>query len=70
MTNVLKKEYIIKYSFNNTPNIKHLKNEYESIRRKVLENDENSINKIDMENSKTQNNKNIINKKILDFKIV
>ena len=42
----------------------------ESIRRKALENDENSINKIDMEKSKTQNNKNIINKKILDFKIV
>ena len=70
MTNLPKKEYIIKYSFNNAPNIKHLKNDYESIRRKVLENDENSINKIDMEKSKTQNNKNIINKKILDFKIV
>ena len=67
MTNVLKKEYIIKYSFNDNPNIKHLKNDYESIRRKVLENDENSINKIDMEKSKTQNNKNIINKKILNF---
>ncbi len=70
MTNLLKKEYIIKYNLDNTPNIKHLKNDYESIRRKVLENDENSINKIDMEKSKTQNNKNIINKKILDFKIV
>ena len=70
MTNLLKKEYIIKYNLNNTPNTKHLKNDYESIRRKVLENDENSINKIDMEKSKTQNNKNIINKKIIDFKIV
>ena len=30
------KEYIIKYSFNNTLNIKHFKKDYESIRRKVL----------------------------------
>lgn len=66
MTNVLKKEYIIKYSFNDNPNIKHLKNDYESIRRKVLENDENSIDKIDIE----KKNKNVINKKILNFKIV
>jgi len=61
-----KKEYSIKYHINNAPNIKHIKNDYETIRNKVLNNDENNINKLDIENK----SKNVINKRIIDFKIV
>ena len=52
MTNLLKKEFIIKYNINNTPNIKHFKNDDERIRRKAVEKDEHSINKVDMEKSR------------------
>jgi hypothetical protein len=59
------KEYIIKYNLNNkTPNIKHLKNDYESIKKKVLENDDNIIDKVDIEK------KNTLTKNIINFKIV
>lgn len=59
------KEYMIKYNLNNkTPNIKHLKNDYESIRKKVLENDDNIIGKVDIEK------KNTLTKNIINFKIV
>ena len=63
---VPKKENLIKYCINNTPDIKHIKNDYETIRKKVLDNNENNINKFDIENK----SKNVINKKIIDFKII
>jgi len=59
------KEYIIKYNFNNkTPNIKSLKNDYESIRKKVLENDDNITDKVNIQK------KNTLTKNIINFKIV
>ena len=59
------KEYIIKYNLNNkAPNMKKLKNDYESIRKKVLENDDNVIDKIDIQK------KNTLTKNIINFKIV
>jgi len=63
-----KKEENIKYTFNyninNVPKIKTLKNDYDTIRNIVINNDENSINKIHMKKE------NIINKNIINFQIV
>jgi len=63
-----KKEESIKYTFNyninNVPKIKTLKNDYDTIRNIVINNDENSINKIHMKKE------NIINKNIINFQIV
>lgn len=63
-----KKEESIKYTFNyninNVPKIKTLKNDYDTIRNIVKNNDENNINKIHMKKE------NIINKNIINFQIV
>ena len=66
-----KKENNIKYNYNLNYNleIKNYKNDYESIRKRVI-NEENNINKIDIEKNKKQINKNIINENILNFQIV
>jgi hypothetical protein len=66
-----KKENNIKYNYNlnYNPEIKNFKDDYESIRKRVI-NEENNINKIDIEKNKKQINKNIINKNILNFQIV
>ncbi len=59
------KEYIIKYNLGTKPpNINKLRNDYESIRKKVLENDDKMTDKID--NQK----KNTLTKNIINFKIV
>ena len=64
-----KVEPMFNYNLNKTPTIKHFKNDYESIRKQVLDN-ENNINKIDIENNKESVVKNTINKNIINFKIV
>ena len=56
----------IKYNINNAPiNLKSKKDDYETIRNKV-NNNETDINKIDMEK---HNIKNVINKNIMNFQI-
>jgi hypothetical protein len=66
-----KKENNIKYNYNlnYNPEIKNFKDDYESIRKRVI-NEENNINKIDIEKNKQQINKTIINKNILNSQIV
>ena len=66
-----KRENNIKYNYNlnYNPEIKNFKNDYESIGKRVA-NEENNANKIDVEKIKKQINKNIINKNILNFQIV
>ncbi len=63
-----KKENIIKYNFYSGVDIKPIKNDYETIRNKVL-NDDNSINKINIEKNNDNYIKNNINKNILNFQI-
>ena len=59
------KEFIIKYNLcSKAPSVKNLKNDYESIRTKVLENDDNITDKINTQKKNTLT-KNIINSKII-----